>query len=128
MIDDSFRHYLIHIDDKDAEHEMIMFLLNQCVIDCRAGEVNRASDTLGKVFSDWKLHCASEEHFMERIKFPYTATHRESHRRIQTALVRITRTGCSSEYVAKDVRKMILEHIDQFDMQYANWYIKNNQS
>lgn len=136
MYEESFIHYKIHIEIRDAEHK-ILFDTMQSIIDMiRLGETSEVKETLQRFIRLGNEHFASEEAFMESINYPYLNVHKSIHNSLRVG-VEVLAARFENDYIfneyyrtslintLRDFDKRMANHVDEDDRQYAEFYLKN---
>jgi len=125
MSPDRFKHYAIGLEKFDTEHFDLFELAENAIAQT---EPARAIEAIKVFKEEWLIHSSGEYRFMSDIGFPFLALHIEEHNRIissvDAAASEIEEFGVP-EYSYKNpmlsVLEDILQHLDHFDLQYADF-------
>ena len=128
MDEAAFKHYKIGVDTIDTEHWNLFEALNKITPTITKAELTQFASEMLQLLQS---HFATEEELMEKIAFPYAHTHREDHKKLSQQFESFvnkieTDNIYNNEYLKKDLEKLFLFHIDNFDAQYGAWAKKIN--
>jgi hemerythrin-like metal-binding protein len=129
MTPESFVHYMVGVPDIDATHwELIREM--RIVIDLyQSKDVTRADEALLVLAEDLADHHREEELFMESIGYPYRVAHKKAHAEqyaLMCDIVQQSKDGIKVSYVVERLKRHFATHLDDQDMQYAQWLKVNN--
>ena len=121
-----FEHYKLGIDHLDRQH---YDLLGHLADISRAKTKDEACHLIDNLVVDLDAHFITEVRFMESINYPYIAHHIETHKKLDKTFENLREkivydTVFDASWVAKDTMRILLNHIDHEDMQYAQYYKK----
>lgn len=113
----------------DSQHKKLFELANAAHdMIGKQTNPNEVRKVLAALFDYMKTHFRDEEVYMERIKYPGLAAHRDKHRRIvmeMTALVKNIGVDLKDKLVVI-MDQWILNHIMQDDMEYMKFLQERN--
>lgn len=119
-----FNNYLLEIDEIDKDHIELIDLLTT-ITDMIISRKN-ISNKLDIFYSKLDTHFINEEAFMDKIKYPYIAHHKEAHRKtridFKNTISRFNESEISNSFFVKKLEDNLFYHIDQHDMQISTFY------
>lgn len=124
MDEDVFRHYRFGIEPIDEEHRSLLSYLER-IADAESDEDR--SGLIDRLRGDLQSHFDTEIRLMRDIEFPYLATHLKHHIALTEAFadagkrIRAEKMA-DSRWISKQIAKLLIDHVDQVDRQYAEWY------
>ncbi|MDR1238491.1 MAG: bacteriohemerythrin [Treponema sp.] len=128
--------YTVGIQLIDDQHKELLRLINCFYLGCINGEENTKSQlrlSAHGLVGYIKYHFATEEQFLERIKYPDRAAHKRQHDEfIRETLERAEHfdrsRAASPKNFVRYIRNWILAHITLIDKKYATYiYFINGQ-
>jgi len=118
-----FVHYKIGIKEIDDDHYSLFSKSDVAIQFLKDRNYKEAQFLLNEIYSDLENHFMKEESFMRAIGFGYIDAHIESHEEILCEIKEITAIENIIKFqincFIKKLEDIIIGHIDQFDMQYA---------
>lgn len=123
-----FVHYELGIPHIDEEHRKILELTNFIEEFFMNGEKEKAYEYLMELCAYLPGHMESEEELMEKSEFPFINYHRSMHKEINTNLAKLRqdffKQYSSYKTFTTALSLAILNHIDQYDRQYVDYFKK----
>lgn len=129
----SFIHYMLEIKEIDDQHWELIEIMNNI----KQLEYNTTQDASQFNVILTELHIKVEKHFeyeeycMERDGYPYLYYHKQDHIKLANIINKLSTHDYSkaqfltNKYLISKLQIVIIDHIDQSDMQYGEWYRNN---
>lgn len=102
----------------DVEHREIIDQLNNLAVNA-SGSFSTAQ--IAMLQTDFRLHCQHEEEAMATVDYPYIHAHILAHTIAAKYFLRLTHEDGS--YLASHLIADILEHVNTYDAQFAEYCI-----
>jgi len=123
MILDTFAtHYALGIEEIDADHWHLVASMNDIVSAIRTKDLMHVRELTTALRADMATHFASEERFMERVRYPYIKFHKQTHSELWTSITAITyklESGLIQLNLERMLYTLLVGHIDNSDMQLS---------
>jgi hemerythrin len=126
----TLEHYMTGIKELDEEHVGIFARIKDML------QIGNNGDKAIERFDEFVLyldaHYRAEEKYMSEVGFPYLEKHIEVHREIVSKLQKNSQHSrqnvnyMGSMYYLNDLKRMLLAHIDQYDLQVSD-YLKERK-
>jgi hemerythrin len=120
--------YAVGIQLIDDQHRELLRLINNFYLGCAHGDENEKNHfqrSAHGLISYIKYHFATEEQFLERIKYPDNAAHKRQHdefiREVFERAENFDRGRASPKVFIRYVRDWMLTHITLVDKKYATY-------
>ena len=118
-----FIHYRIGLRDIDESHWKILSLMSNIA---EVTDTALACEMLETACDLFITDLKKEEKLILESNFPYSKPHFESHAKLIKSLENFKKTipefrNSSLKYAVSDWQRSFLDHIDQYDIQWANY-------
>lgn len=127
---DRFEHYKLNIPIIDNDHYQLLLTAGNICNLVKEHNHDEAELLLKHLSIDLKKHFEKEESFLRVVEYKYLEYHISDHHKITKELESIELKNHMYDFeiksLAQKIEDMLIKHIDQFDMQYAD-IVKNNQ-
>jgi hemerythrin len=121
-----FVHYKTDIPFIDAEHHELMIRMNEIIHELKYNHrIESATEKIDELSLAIKRHFATEEGFMKSVNFPMLNDHVNEHtqliKQLDNKLNKLNTVFDLINFV-EFLEKIIVTHIDNYDLQYAKYY------
>lgn len=131
MYKERFACYKVDIPEFDDHHWEMFCKMGVAMSHCQSRDKDRAVAALADLITYSLSHFKDEETFMEQIEYPWLDTHCTYHEKLkedlQAFLSGISVGKCLASDLALKFEDTFIKHIDEQDMQYAQWYKRNKR-
>lgn len=123
-IDSVFKFYATQIPEIDRDHLELILQVEYILDLSKKKEYESAKPFLMKFLQDQKDHFAEEEALMQKIQFPFFVYHAKDHEKVISEIGKFIQCFGNScmQYEASKLVRLVLEHIDHYDLQYVPYY------
>lgn len=132
MVPDFFRHYITHIPLLDGPHATMVVDMEEIAKLFKQKEFEKLHNALVLLETTLIAHLIDEDDFMDKINYPYAKYHKIAHSEILKKMANlidkideIAAKHYDSKHLVEELRKILVEHIDHYDMQISN-YVKQD--
>jgi hemerythrin-like metal-binding protein len=132
MDKERYKYYQVGVEKVDEEHLQIFAILEN--MKWKYTEVDDVIllSLISQLQTVLEIHCKTEEEFMASFEYPYLEAHKESHGILISFLKRrlatVVKHKDSAKYVAEEIIKEFQNHIEWYDLQYADYKKRYKQT
>lgn len=128
MTPEAFKHYIIHIAERDNEHKAIFDCFNAAAESIDSAKSKDVVQIIDELIAHTKMHFFHEKEFMDKINFPYRDYHLSTHSALLRELLSIkshfsnlSSVSKHSKYIIQEYERKFSMHVDHDDRQYAEF-------